>query len=90
MSRSRAQARLSPERSQRAAAEILSESEGSIAVNRLTFALGIYVLLGVLAWATLSDQKIRLVTLAILALFAVKSWLHRRDLMHQGDGSTKS
>jgi hypothetical protein len=56
-------------------------------VNRLTIALAVYVLLGVLSWATLSDQKIRLVTLAILALFAVKSWLHRKDLMHHGDGS---
>jgi hypothetical protein len=51
-------------------------------VSRLTIALGVYVLLGVLAWATLGDQKIRLVTLAILALFALKSWLHRRDVMH--------
>jgi hypothetical protein len=34
-----------------------------------------------LVWATLSDPRIRAVTLAILALFAVKTWVHRKDVM---------
>jgi hypothetical protein len=44
--------------------------------------LGAYVVLAVLSWTTISDQKIRLVTLAILAMFAVKTLLHRKDAMH--------
>ena len=36
----------------------------------------IYAVLGLLAWQTLPDEKIRLVTLAILGLFAVKTFLH--------------
>jgi len=53
-----------------------------ILVNRLWLALGAYVVLGVLVWATIGDQRIRLGTLAILAMFAVKSWLRRKDVMH--------
>ena len=56
-------------------------------VNRLAIALAVYAVLGVLAWTTLSDQRIRLVTLAILALFAVKSWMRRKDVMHP-DGNS--
>jgi hypothetical protein len=51
-------------------------------MNRLFLALGAYVVLAVLSWTTISDQKIRLVTLAILAMFAVKTLLHRKDVMH--------
>ena len=36
----------------------------------------IYAVLGLLAWQTLPDEKIRLVTLAVLGLFAVKTILH--------------
>jgi hypothetical protein len=67
-------------------AEILSGSEDAI-LNRLAIALAVYAVLGVLAWTTLSDQRIRLVTVAILALFAVKSWARRKDIMHpDGNG----
>ena len=38
----------------------------------------IYGLLGVLAWQTLADEKIRLITLAILGMFALKTLLHHR------------
>jgi hypothetical protein len=56
-------------------------------LNRLAIALSVYAVLGGLAWTTLSDQRIRLVTLAILALFAVKSWVRRKDIMHpDGNG----
>jgi len=51
-------------------------------VNRLALALTAYVVLGALAWTTLTDEKLRLVTLLILALFAVKTVLRRRDVMH--------
>jgi hypothetical protein len=55
-------------------------------VNRLTGALIAYVALGALTWLTISDSKIRSVTLAVLAMFAVKSWLRRKDVMHPTEG----
>ncbi len=54
-------------------------------MNRLTLALVAFVALGVLAWTTLSDERVRLVTLAILALFALKTWVRRKDVMHPDD-----
>jgi hypothetical protein len=45
-------------------------------------ALAAYLVVGVLAWTTLTDEKLRLVTLLILALFAVKTIVRRRDVMH--------
>ncbi len=45
-------------------------------------AMGAYLVLGVLAYTTLSDQRMRLVALAVLALFAVKTWLRRHDVVH--------
>jgi len=41
-----------------------------------------YVILGVLAWTTISDTRIRLIPIGILALFALKSWIRRKDVMH--------
>jgi Na+/H+ antiporter NhaA len=54
-------------------------------LNRLSIALGVYVLLGVLAWTTLADSKVRALTFVILGLFAVKTLLHRKDATHGGD-----
>jgi ABC-type Na+ efflux pump permease subunit len=54
-------------------------------VNRLTIAFAIYAILGVLAWSTISDSRIRLVTVAILALFAVRTLVNRRNVMHGED-----
>jgi hypothetical protein len=51
-------------------------------VNRLAGALIAYVVLGVLTWLTISDSRIRGVTIAVLALFAVKSVLRRNDVLH--------
>ena len=48
-------------------------------VKRLLIAMAAFVALGVLAWTTLSDQRIRLVTLAILAMFALKTWVRRKE-----------
>ncbi len=53
-----------------------------INVNRLAGALIAYVVLGVLTWLTISDSRIRGGTLAILAMFAVKSWVRRKDVLH--------
>ena len=51
-------------------------------MNRLTRALIAYAVIAVLAWFTISDPRIRAVPLGILALFAVKSVLRRKDVMH--------
>jgi uncharacterized membrane protein YccC len=51
-------------------------------MNRLTGALIAYVALGVLTWLTISDSKIRGLTLVILAMFAVKSWIRRKEVLH--------
>jgi hypothetical protein len=58
-------------------------------MSRFAMALIAYLVLGVLAFATLSDQRIRLLTLLILAMFAFKSWVRRKDAMHP-DGDSES
>ena len=45
-------------------------------------ALIAYLVLGGLAFVTLSDPRIRLLTLLILVMFAIKSWVRRKDVMH--------
>jgi len=56
-------------------------------VKRLIVALAAFVALGVLSWNTISDQRIRLVTLAILAMFALKTWVRRKDALHPDVGT---
>jgi hypothetical protein len=56
-------------------------------VKRLAIALAAFVALGVLAWNTISDQRIRLGTLAILAMFALKTWVRRKDVLPSDGGS---
>jgi len=56
-------------------------------VNRLAVALIAYAILGVLSWLTITDARVRAVPLAILVLFAVKSWLRRNDVMHPDKSS---
>ena len=51
-------------------------------MSRLAMALIAYLILGGLAFATLSDERIRLLTLLILGLFAFKSWVRRKDVLH--------
>jgi hypothetical protein len=59
-------------------------------MSRLAVALIAYLVLGALAYTTLSDPRIRLLTLLILALFAIKSWVRRKDVMHRdGDGESE-
>ncbi len=45
-------------------------------------ALIAYLVLGALAYTTLSDTRIRAATLLILGLFAFKSWVRRKDVLH--------
>jgi hypothetical protein len=51
-------------------------------VKRLVIALIAYVALAVLTCATIEDERIRAITVALLAMFALKSWLRRKDVMH--------
>ena len=53
-----------------------------ISVNRLFIAMICYVVLGVLTLTTITDPKFRGGTLLILALFAVKTLLRRKDVPH--------
>ena len=55
----------------------------------MALAFAAYVVLGVLAFTTLSDQRIRMGTLAVLAMFAVKTWVRRKEFMHP-DGESGS
>jgi hypothetical protein len=41
-----------------------------------------FAALGILSWTTLSDSRVRLATLAVLALFALKTWVRRKDVLH--------
>jgi len=58
-------------------------------VNRLSIALLCYLVLGVLTWITITDAKFRAGTLVVLALFAVKSVMRRKDVLH-ADGKSDS
>jgi hypothetical protein len=50
--------------------------------KRLILALLTYAAIAVLALKTLDDPRVRGVTLLILAMFALKTWVRRKDLMH--------
>jgi membrane protein implicated in regulation of membrane protease activity len=50
-------------------------------VNRFWLAMIAYVAIAALAWSTLTDEKLRLATFAILALFAVKTFVRRNDVL---------
>ncbi len=51
-------------------------------VNRFLLAMIAYAVLAVLSWNTITDEKLRLATLAVLALFAVKTVVRRKDVLH--------
>jgi hypothetical protein len=51
-------------------------------MSRLAMAMIAYLVLGALAFTTLTDKRIRLLTLLILAMFAFKSWMRRKDVIH--------
>ena len=59
-------------------------------MKRLAFALGALAVLLVLTWATISDEKLRLASTAVLALFALKVLVRRNDVLHRGHDSGES
>ncbi|HEY7095388.1 MAG TPA: hypothetical protein VH437_01600 [Terriglobales bacterium] len=56
-------------------------------MNRLLAAMIAYAVLGVLVWTTIQDQRIRLVASAILLMFALKTWVRRKEVLHPDKGS---
>ena len=52
-------------------------------MKRLWIALGAIALLMTLAWTTLPDVRFRLGAMAILAMFAVRTWIHSRKLQNE-------
>ena len=63
------------------------ERTGKELVKRLLIALTAYVALAGLTWTTIEDERIRAMTFALLALFALKTWLRRKDVMDSRGGS---
>ena len=51
-------------------------------MTRFALAMAGFVGLGILSWTTLSDSRVRLATLAVLALFALKTWVRLKDVLH--------
>jgi membrane protein implicated in regulation of membrane protease activity len=54
-------------------------------MKRLWVALGAFAVLMVLTWITIDDQKFRLAALAVLAMFAVRTWSHSRKLQNEDE-----
>jgi membrane protein implicated in regulation of membrane protease activity len=54
-------------------------------MKRLWLALGAFAVLMLLTWITIDDQRFRLGALAILALFAVRTWSHHRKLEQEAE-----
>ena len=52
-------------------------------MKRLWLAMGAFAALMILTWVTIDDQKFRLAALAILAMFAVRTWSHGRKLQNE-------
>ena len=53
-------------------------------MNRLWVALGAYAVLAILAVVTIPDQKFKLATLAVLAMFAIRTLSWSRKLDREG------
>ena len=52
-------------------------------MNKFLVAMGAYAVLAALAWTTLGDPKFRFATLAILAMFAIKTWSWSKKLENE-------
>ncbi len=59
-----------------------AEAVGILGMKRLWIAFAIYAALALLAWTTLSDPKFRYATLAILAMFALRTWSWSKKQEH--------
>jgi hypothetical protein len=59
-------------------------------MNRLWIALGAYAVLAGLVWLTIDDQKIRLVTWLILAMFAIRTLVWDKKMQQERNGEGDS
>ena len=50
-------------------------------VSKFAAAMAIFVALELLSWLTLSDEKIRVVAMVIIGMFAMRTWAQRRREM---------
>ena len=57
---------------------------------RLALALFAYALLAVLVWRTMEPDKIRLVTFAVLGLFALRTITQAARLKREAEGERKA
>jgi membrane protein implicated in regulation of membrane protease activity len=54
-------------------------------MKRFAVAMGIIAVLMLLAWTTLADERFRFGALAILAMWAVRTWSHHRKLQQEAE-----
>ena len=54
-------------------------------MKRLWLAMGGFAVLMILAWTTLGDSRFRFGALAIVAMFAVRTWSHHRKLQNEAE-----
>ena len=54
-------------------------------MKRFSVAMGAFALLVILTWTTIDDQKFRLAAMAILVMFAVRTWSHHRKLQNEAE-----
>jgi hypothetical protein len=59
-------------------------------VTRFALAMAAFVGLGILSWTTLSDSRVRLATLAVLVMFALKTWVRRKDVLHSDENDVET
>ena len=61
---------------------------GKLTVSRFGIAMVIFAVLELLAWETLSDKKVQLIAMAVIAMFALRTWVyHRRETPRALDSS---
>ena len=56
-------------------------------MKKLWVAMGAFAVLMVLTLITIDEQKFRLAALAVLAMFAVRTWTHSRKLQREQEES---
>ncbi len=52
-------------------------------MRRLYVAMAAFAVLAFLAWQTLSDMRLRVGTLLVLGMFALRTWMRRHDTLHE-------
>jgi hypothetical protein len=63
------------------------EAAGNSGMKRLWIAFAVYVFLAALAWSTLSDPKFKYATVAVLAMFALRTWSWSRKQESEKDSN---